>query len=210
MLVLTCGELRQHLFPFGYGGAVTPPRSRPLPPPRPLTTRARSVTVAMIATALGQLLGCAPGPTPVPTPTPAFASEEEAFAAAEEVYRAYNDAVNARSNGSEHADPRRYLTGPALEGDIDAQNLLSSSNLHVSGAAVIEAFFGESADLDRSLPTMTGIVCMDVSNVSLIDESGADVTPLDRGEKIEQRVVFLGAGDALRISNESMADGSTC
>lgn len=175
-----------------------------------MTTRARSAAVATIAITLGQLLGCAPGPAPVPTPTPAFASEEEAFAAAEEVYRAYNDAVNARSNGSEGADPQRYLTGLALEGDIDTQNLLSSSELHVSGVAVIEAFFGESADIDGDFPTMTGIVCMDVSNVSLIDKSGADVTPLDRGQKIQQRVVFLGARDALRISNESMVDGSTC
>lgn len=174
--------------------------------------RRKCVAVLLASIGMAAVLGCTPQPDPAPdsTQTPAFANEAEAFAAAEEVYRAYNDAVNARSNGSEGADPQRYLTGPALEGDIDAQNLLSSSKLHVSGAAVIEAFFGESADLDRSLPTMTGIVCMDVSNVSLIDESGADVTPLDRGEKIEQRVVFLGAGDALRISNESMADGSTC
>lgn len=175
-----------------------------------MTTRTRSVTVVLVAIALSSLLGCAPEPAPVPTPTPAFASEEEAFAAAEEVYRAYNDAVNARSNGTEGADPQRYLTGLALEGDIDTQNLLSSSELHVSGMAVIEAFSGESADIDGDLPTMIGIVCMDVSNVSLIDKSGADVTPLDRGQKIEQRVVFLGAGNALRISNESMVDGSTC
>src|SRR5690606_38234156 len=41
------------------------------------------------------LVGCSPEPDPTPTPTAAFASEEEAFAAAEETYRAYIDAFNA-------------------------------------------------------------------------------------------------------------------
>lgn len=164
--------------------------------------------VALIG--MGILAGCTSEPEPAPTPTAAFSSEEEAFATAEVVYRAYNDAVNARSNGTEGADPQQYLTGLALEGDIDTQNLLSSSELRVSGAAVVEAFTGESADLDGSLATMTGIICLDVSDVSLIDKSGADVTPPDRGEKITQRVVFLGAADTLRISNESMVGGPTC
>lgn len=210
MLVLTCGELRRGRARFHYGGAVTPPRSRPLPPPRPLTTRARSVTVAMIATALGQLLGCAPGPTPVPTPTPAFASEAEAFAAAEEVYRAYNDALNERREGAQGADPQRFLTGIALESDVDTQNLLSSSQLHATGAAILESFTGETVDISGNVATMTGVVCIDVSAVALLDNSGADVTPPDRDDKVAQRVRFLGTVLSLLISEESTAEGSTC
>ncbi len=177
--------------------------------PRPI--HGRNISLAAFALiGMSILAGCTSELTPVLTPTAAFSSEEEAFNAAEDVYRAYNDAVNARSNGTEGADPQQYLTGLALEGDIDTQNLLSTSELRVSGTAVVEAFTGESADISGSLPEITGIICLDVSDVSLIDKSGADVTPLDRGENITQRVVFVGAGDALRISNESMVDGPTC
>lgn len=163
-----------------------------------------------MALGTAQLLGCAPEPAPTPTPTPAFASEEEAFAAAEEVYRAYNDAVNSRSTGAEGMNPQQYLTGLALKGDIDTQYLLSSNDLRVSGVAFVETFNGESANLEGSPVDMTGVVCLDVSAVSLIDKSGSDVTPLDRGDTITQRVSFVGTLGSLLISNETLVDGPTC
>ncbi len=53
--------------------------------------RSAAVVVALAVT-LGAT-ACQPEPTPTPT-GPAFASEDEAFAAAEETYRAYVDALN--------------------------------------------------------------------------------------------------------------------
>ena len=46
-----------------------------------------------LAVVLGMTTGCQPEPTPSPS-GPVFANEEEAFAAAEETYRAYVDALN--------------------------------------------------------------------------------------------------------------------
>lgn len=175
-----------------------------------MTTRTRSVAVAMVAIALGQLLGCTPGPAPVPTPTPAFASEEEAFAAAEEVYRAYNDALNERREGTEGADPQRFLTGIALESDIDAQNSLRAQGLRVEGTAKIASFTGESGDLRAEDSRIVGLVCIDVSGVSLVDEAGVNVTPPDRGPTVAQRVDFIGSKQSLVISLESMAETTTC
>ncbi|MCB8044373.1 hypothetical protein JM654_09380 [Microbacterium oxydans] len=40
------------------------------------------------------LAGCTPSPAPTPTPTAVFASEEEAFAAAEETFTEYVLALN--------------------------------------------------------------------------------------------------------------------
>ncbi|HOQ22628.1 MAG TPA: hypothetical protein PLN62_09415, partial [Microbacterium sp.] len=51
-----------------------------------------AVGAALLALAL--VTGCAPEPAPTPTPT-GFASDDEAFAAAEATYRAYVDALNA-------------------------------------------------------------------------------------------------------------------
>ncbi len=54
--------------------------------------RVAAVTVAL-AMVVPLATGCQPDPAPSPT-GPAFATEEEAFAAAEETYRAYVDALN--------------------------------------------------------------------------------------------------------------------
>jgi len=162
----------------------------------------------MIATALGQLLGCAPAP--VPTPTPAFASEEEAFAAAEEVYRAYNDAGNARRGGEANADPQQFLTGAALEGDIDTQNMLQSHSLFPVGAAAIDSIRGEASDLAANVATITMVVCLDVSAVSLLNDAGVDVTPSERGDMVAQEVILMGDTRSLLISDASPMDDYPC
>lgn len=176
----------------------------------PLCVSAVALGAVVLTAALGCLTACAPTPVPTATPTAAFASEEEAYAAAEEVYRAYNDALNERRAMTAGADPQRYLTGSALEGDIDTARLLSSADLHATGIATIEAFIRESADLSIGAATVTAVVCIDVSAISLLDGSGADVTPPERGDTIAQQVVLIGASDSLLISNESTADGSRC
>lgn len=169
-----------------------------------------AVISGLVALVTCSLLACAPDPDPTPSPTPAFASEEAAFAAAEEVYRAYNDALNARSAGTSGADPHQYLTGLALEGDIDTQNLLLASGMRVTGAAMLEAFIGESADIGGSASRVIAVACLDVSSVVLLDDSGADVTPLERGDKIAQRIVFTGHGESMLIADETVADVSPC
>ncbi|SEB55946.1 hypothetical protein SAMN04489807_1342 [Microbacterium hydrocarbonoxydans] len=169
-----------------------------------------AVINGLVALVACLLLACAPAPAPTPSPTPAFASEEAAFEAAEEVYRAYNDALNARSAGTSGADPHQYLTGLALEGDIDTQTLLLSSGMRVTGAAMVESFVGESADMGGSASRVIGVACIDVSSVVLLDESGANVTPPERGDKIAQRIVFTGSAESMLIADESVADVSAC
>lgn len=164
----------------------------------------------MVAIALTQLLGCAPEPAPVPTPTPAFASEEEAFAAAEEVYRAYNDALNERRGEAQGADPQQYLIGIALESDIDAQNSLRAQGLRIEGTAEVVSFAGESAELRAADSHVVGLVCIDVSGVSLLNETGVNVTPPERGETVAQRVDFVSSEQSLLISHEATAETITC
>lgn len=185
---------------------MTPPLSRPSPAPRPMTTRTRSVAVVLVAIALGQLLGCAP----VPTPTPEFASEEEAFAAAEEVYRAYFDALSARARGDSEPDPQEFLTSLALESDIEAQRSLREWGLRASGEAKILSFRGTEASVGEPTAKVEGMVCIDVSEFRVVDSGGIDVTPPDRGDVVAQLVEFSGDGDNLLIAHEDSADGETC
>ncbi|MCS3443651.1 hypothetical protein [Microbacterium phyllosphaerae] len=157
-----------------------------------------------------QLVGCAPEPAPAPSPTPAFASEEEAFAAAEEVYRAYNDAANARRTGSPDADPQRFLTGIALEGDIGAQDLLTAQGLTASGIATIDSIRGANSELSTNVATVTMIACIDVSTVVVLDSAGNNVTPPERGETVVQQVLLVGDADTLLIADASTADDTPC
>lgn len=177
---------------------------------RSLCVSAVALGAVVLTAALGCLTACAPTPVPTATPTAAFASEEEAYAAAEEVYRAYNDAGNARRAGAADADPQRFLAGTALEADIDTQNMLLSRGLSAVGEASIDSIRGNSIELSTSVVSVAMIVCTDVSAVSLLDDSGANVTPSERGDVVAQVVTFVGGRDSLLISDTTTLDGETC
>ncbi|AQY02212.1 MULTISPECIES: hypothetical protein [Microbacterium] len=165
----------------------------------------------MIATALGQLLGCAPGPAPVPTPTPAFSSEEEAFAAAEEVYRAYNDALNqSRIATDTPPNPRIYLTGPALESDLEATRYLQAQGLEVIGEGTVAGFDGTAAALNSGEVEVTANVCLDVSHTQVVDANGGDVTPQGRPTRLPLNVAFVGSDGALLISSSNLIESDAC
>jgi hypothetical protein len=156
------------------------------------------------------LLGCSPAPEPEPTPTPAFASEEEAFAAAEETYRAYIDAGNARIAGSSTPDPRQLLVGSALEADIDTANLLLEKGLRLEGEAKLASFHGTSAELSSSPEVVKATVCVVAAGTRLVDIDGHDVTPSDRPDASSLQVTFIWVSGSLLISDSTVADGSAC
>ena len=171
---------------------------------------ARIVAVAVVALGVGALAGCTTEPEPAPTPTAAFANEEEAFAAAEKVYRAYNEAGNARRTGSPDADPQQFLVGAALESDMDTQNLLMADGLSTAGRATIISINGKVSEPAGSVSTVTMTVCTDVSALLLLDDAGADITPADRGEVVALEVVIVGDRQSLLISDASPTSGNPC
>jgi hypothetical protein len=174
------------------------------------TMRARilaSVTICAGMMLLA-LAGCAPQPTPSPTPTPAFASEAEAFAAAEEVYRAYNDALNAKRGGDAEADPTLFLTGLALESDIDAAQYFDQRSLQLLGDGEVVFFHGESASLDAG--SITAEVCLDVSATRVMTRDGVDETPVDRMPRVLLTVAFVWSEPELQIANSSLVEGEQC
>ncbi|HWV48771.1 MAG TPA: hypothetical protein VN035_04885 [Microbacterium sp.] len=173
--------------------------------------RRRSLTaIGIVALVAGSAVGCAPGPEPTPTPTSAFASEEEAFAAAEEVYRAYNDAGNQRLAGSATPNPQDFLTGTALEGDIEALQMLDAEGVTLEGTVTMLSFTGVTAEIASSDASVTAIVCLDASATRVVNRDGRDVTPTTREETIAQMVSFTGAPARLQISAETAAESSEC
>lgn len=156
------------------------------------------------------LVGCSPQAEPTPTPTAAFASEEEAFAAAEETYRAYLEASAARADGIGEANPERYLSGAALESDIQTQRELVDAGLKIVGASTIHDFVGLGADFNASVADISAEICVDISASRVLDKDGSDVTPPNRPERGNVKVVFSGSKEQLLISSTEPAESSTC
>lgn len=145
------------------------------------------VRLAAIATLVIALTaGCAPDPGPTPSPT-GFASEEQAFAAAEKTYRAYVDALNQVNL----SDPQTFeAVYQWTTGELNASDRKGLSEYHASGSAVSGssvivslAFISVSENFD----TVQLASCLDVSSVdvrdaagnSLVDGNRADVQSLE-------------------------------
>ena len=172
--------------------------------PRLHFTHRRLLAACCLSLSAVGILGCSPTPEPEPTPAPAFASEEEAFAAAEETYRAYNDAGNVAGQ------PSQFLTGAALEGDLETSRYLQQQNLTLSGPSTVHSFRGNEFDWAEQVATVTAEVCLDVSLTRILDEGGADVTPSDRAETWLLLVTFIGSEEQLLIADSITISGRTC
>lgn len=166
-----------------------------------MSTRYPTATLALVVIAAA-LSGCAPAPEPTPTASPVFASEEEAFAAAEEVYREYNEAGNARIAGESSPDPQDFLIGEALEADIDGLRLFDEQGIHLSGTASV----GEVAGISVTTATVLASVCIIATDVRVIDSAGADVTPAERPESSLLHVIFTEVDGDLFISKSDLVE----
>ncbi|MHC2997999.1 hypothetical protein OB08_01725 [Microbacterium sp. HJ5] len=146
----------------------------------------------LVAAALaGLLAGCAPTPEPTPTATSAFADEAEAFAAAEETYRAYVDALNRvdLSNPETFEDVYAWTTG---EANAEAREMFSQ--MHADGWSVAGA--SEPTVVEPRLAGGAGMssaevaVCLDVSDVVLLDSAGDSMVSTDRPD-VQKMLVTL-------------------
>lgn len=169
------------------------------------------VISGLVALVMCSLLACAPAPAPTPSPTPAFASEEVAFAAAEEVYRAYNDALNAL----DAADPSTFeplfdlTSGEFEEGDRENFSVMHAEGHVIEGDAIVSTFAAGTASTD--LRRLTASVCLDVSAVTVTDRHGASLVRPDRPDIYSLSVTFIAQGDEdLTIDSAHRIEDKTC
>jgi len=173
----------------------------------PATTTLRATAALTTGVlALGMLAACTPQPEPTPTKTALFTSDEEAFKAAEETYRAYIEA----SNKVDFSDPKTFEavyawnTGSALSAEKEALTLYDAENLTRVGDGAFDSFEPLTASDDR----ITARLCLDVSRVDLIREDGASALPADRAPRAGREVTFT-PGDTstgLQISSNKFPD----
>lgn len=173
--------------------------------------RRKCAAVLLVTVGMTQLLGCAPEPEPTPTPTAAFASEEEAFAAAEEVYRAYNDALNQIDpSDPETFEPIFSLTsGEFEESDRKNFSIMQAEKHEITGDAVVLSFRGQSAS--PLLDEVVASVCLDVTAVEIVSAEGASLVAPDRPDVYALKVIFRTGDEApITISSAERQENATC
>lgn len=164
--------------------------------------------LALVATALS---ACTPTPEPTPTPTAAFASEEEAFAAAEEVYREYTNALNEIDTSNVETFEALYdLTSGNFEAaDRKTFSQLQAENYTLWGETRVASFEGMNSE--EPYVEVTAIVCVDVSDSGISDEAGQSVVPADRPDINALQVTFVRSQDGdLLIDHADREQGDSC
>ena len=183
--------------------------------------RTRHLLTAITAlTVVAVLSGCTPAKlydktaTSTSSPTPVFASEEEALAAAEEVYRSYlamSDLI-AQEGG---VDPERLavvVTDGWLLREIESFERLQSSGLRQVGTSEYENFSLQQYFEDAESSTVIAYVCVDTSRTAFVDASGRDVTSPNRNVRFSVEATFVaGSTSTIRLqNNEPWHGASSC
>lgn len=160
------------------------------------------------------LAGCGGGdpiPTLPPTPsaTPIFASEEEALAAAEDAYAAYQAAVDLALQTLDSSGLEDVATGAALETAIGSVEEFDQSGRHQVGSTQVRSIapVDLSSMLEGDATDIAQIyACIDLSKVSVVAADG-DVaqSPL---AILPMIVGLTWGGGRLLVAEEEVWDGS--
>ena len=151
----------------------------------------RRIALPLAVLLVAGLAGCAPTPAPKPTPTATgFASEDEAFAAAEETYRAYNNASNqvVLDDPETFEEVYAWATGEEAANVREDLTALASQGLTLTGQMDFDGFRG--TDFDPKTQTVSAVVCVDASASDLIDADGKSVLPADRETLVSSDLQF--------------------
>jgi len=175
-------------------------------------TRLVALTLAL-GLAAAAVTGCSPHPEPA-VPTPAFSSEEEAFAAAEETYRAYVDALNQvdLSDPATFEDVYAWTTGDANANERKTLSSMHADGWTVSGHTQIDSFEGDVFSRETE-SLITARVCSDISRVQVTDANGESVVAADRPNVYALDVVFVeerSTPTRLAIASSNAIEDDSC
>lgn len=144
------------------------------------------------------LSGCVPPqhsatPTSLPSTTQAFASDEEALAAAKVAYGEYlrvEDAI-AQDGGANPDRLAGLVTPEWLAKETVTFIDFAKSGRRQTGFSAIRGFDLQSFDVgEAGLAYLTAYVCVDFSATRFLDSTGADITPTTRPSFADLQVVL--------------------
>lgn len=160
--------------------------------------------------AFGMLAACAPAPEPEPTETALFSSDEEAFAAAEETYQAYTDALNDvdTSDPNTFESVYQYSSGSFESADKENLSWMHAENLTLGGETRIIEFNGTQASSDRT--DLQARVCIDVSKVTLTNAAGESQVNPTRPDTYALDLTFKANDERLLIDSAQTPEDQSC
>ena len=142
--------------------------------------------LALPLAVLVTLTACVPAPnqsrqegTVAPTDAPLFASDAEALAAAEEVYREYLRVSSEIDTSAGVDDLAPFVTATWLSNERKSRDDFESRGVHTEGQAGVRWVELQSREADA----VSVYVCLDLATTRLVDVDGVDVTPNDRGSE---------------------------
>lgn len=183
-----------------------------------LLRRAAAPIALLAAVALGGCAAPEPEATPTASPTaePLFASEEEALAAAEEVYAEYVRVADlVLSEGGTDPEQLEPLLAPELF-EVQRQGFATArqEGLRSEGRTEFEIVEVQSYDATArpGARFLTAYVCRDLTNVNVLASDGSSVVAPDRVDVISQEVSWALSqdGDVLVESDEPWAGTTFC
>ena len=154
-------------------------------------TRGLSAAALAVVFAL-TLTGCVPQahkaapPAPSPSATPVFASDEEALAAATKAYAAYLEVEDrvAEVGGDDLEELSNHVTAHQLSIEREAFKGFSSSGKVSRGASRFDTIsLQKKSTATDGTTTISLYLCLDVSDVRVLDTDGNDVTPAERPDR---------------------------
>lgn len=145
---------------------------------------------------LSALAGCTPTdpPKPSPTPTGIFASEDEALAAATDVYQKYTAALDKESaTGDLSAEAMRPFVTPEYFEELEVPSLLQENGWHTTGATTFDNVLLVGMSESEQLANVRIRLCRDVSEVRILDASQRDVTPSTRTDRFPVEIQLVSS-----------------
>lgn len=177
-------------------------------------SRTQAPLAVLVALTLA-LTGCGGAPKmlgkarPSPAPTAAFASEEEALAAAVAVYDRFTRTSDLiAQEGGRDAD-RLSLTasGPLLEQSVEG----FGSWLDQGWRQIGSRSFHDATLQQLSKDGVIIYLCEDISQVDVVDADGTSVVDANRSDSNYLQVGFETADDGLlRVSSRDRWDARSC
>ncbi|MBB2976824.1 hypothetical protein FHX49_002410 [Microbacterium endophyticum] len=156
--------------------------------------------------------GCAATPEPAEETTAEW-TEAEAFAAAEETYRSYVDALNQvdLSDPDTFEAVYAWTTGDANTGERESLSKMHAEGWTVSGESKVLSF--DPASFSSSDMEVSGVVCLDISSIEVVNSSGEDQVDEDRLDVYPLNVKFSverSTDTGMQISKSERVESASC
>ena len=150
-------------------------------------------------------------PGPDPSVTPVFASDEDALAAAEELYGRYLEVANALGQSGWRDTTRLtdVTTGRALEDELkNAEDFVLKGYVQTGESTFDTVSIQQIEDQGRSHVSITVYLCLDVSQVDVVDKSGESVVSSSRPDRQALEVEMNDGDEKLKVTRSEAWSGA--